>query len=278
MDIIQRLKEHREAVLTYLKQTNHHYGTKEINLEVGDKKINYHRWLHPYQGNWEIDSLFNEKELNNTSKLIKPHSIVLDIGAQTGNMAVAYSLFAKNVIAFEPNPATFEVLEKNSQHNPITPYNFACSTTEGDCEFHYSDPGLCNGGYASILNKGIGVTGHSLPLDIYTVNIIKFLKEYHPDDINNISFIKIDAEGHDKDILPTLKEIVDINDPIIQTEIYDGLTPNETDQLIKAINNLGYKAYDMDLCGNDIENIKDEIKSYKDINPGSGHNLICLKS
>ena len=60
MDIIQRLKEHREAVLTYLKQTNHHYGTKEINLEVGDKKINYHRWLHPYQGNWEIDSLFNE--------------------------------------------------------------------------------------------------------------------------------------------------------------------------------------------------------------------------
>ena len=78
--------------------------------------------------------------------------------------------------------------------------------------------------------------------------------------------------------MPTLKEIVDINDPIIQTEIYDGLTPGETNQLIKAINNLGYKAYDMDLCGNDIENIKDEIKSYKDINPGSGHNFICLKS
>lgn len=278
MDIIQRLKEHREAVLTYLKQTNHHYGTKEINLEVGNKKINYHRWLHPYQGNWEIDSLFNEKELNNTSKLIKPNSVVLDIGAQTGNMAVAYSLFAKNVIAFEPNPATFEVLEKNSQLNHITPYNFACSTIEGDCEFHYSDPGLCNGGYASILNKGIGVTGHSLPLDIYTVNIVKFLKEYHLNDINNISFIKIDAEGHDKDILPTLKEIVDINNPIIQTEIYDGLTSDETNQLIKAINDLGYKAYDMDLCGNDIDNIKDEIKSYKDINPGSGHNLICLKN
>lgn len=278
MDIIQRLKEHREAVLTYLKQTNHHYGTKEINLKVGNKKINYHRWLHPYQGDWEIDSLFNEKELNNTSKLIKPNSVVLDIGAQTGNMAVAYSLFAKNVIAFEPNPATFEVLEKNSQLNHITPYNFACSTIEGDCEFHYSDPGLCNGGYASILNKGIGVTGHSLPLDIYTVNIVKFLKEYHLNDINNISFIKIDAEGHDKDILPTLKEIVDINNPIIQTEIYDGLTSDETNQLIKAINDLGYKAYDMDLCGNDIDNIKDEIKSYKDINPGSGHNLICLKN
>ncbi len=276
MDIISNIKQHREAVLNFLKKTNNHHGTVKVNLEVNDKKINYYRWLHPFQGNWELDALFNKKELDNTSKLIKPNSIVLDIGAQTGNMAVAYSLFAKNVIAFEPNPATFEILEKNSTLNSITPYNFAISKEEGECEFHYSDPGLCNGGYASILDNGIGTTGHSLPLDIYKVNIVNFLKKYHPNDFNNISFIKIDAEGHDKEILPTLKEIIDINKPIIQTEIYDGLTPNETNQLIKVINDLGYKAYDMDACNNDINNLQNEIKSYKDINPGSGHNLICL--
>ena len=28
---------------------------------------------------------------------------------------------------------------------------------------------------------------------------------------------------------------------------------------------------------NDIDNLQDEIKSHKDINPNSGHNLICLK-
>jgi FkbM family methyltransferase len=193
-------------------------------------------------------------------------------------MAVAYSLFAKNVIAFEPNPATFEVLEKNATLNSITPYNFACSAEEGECEFHYSDPGLCNGGYASILDRGVGVTGHSLPLDVYTVNVVDFIKSNHPEDFNNISFIKIDAEGHDKEILPTLKEIIDINKPIIQTEIYDGLTPNETNQLIKSINDLGYKAYDMDICNNDIDNLQNEIKSHTDINPGSGHNLICFNN
>ena len=32
----------------------------------------------------------------------------------------------------------------------------------------------------------------------------------------------------------------------------------------------------MDACNNDINNLQNEIKSYKDINPGSGHNLICL--
>ena len=275
---IERVKEYREEVLSYLSQTNNHYNTTEINLEIDNKKINYHRWMHPYQGNWEIESLFNPKELKNTSKLIKPNSIVLDIGAQTGNMAVAYSLFAKNVIAFEPNPATFEVLEKNATLNSITPYNFACSAEEGECEFHYSDPGLCNGGYASILDRGVGVTGHSLPLDVYTVNVVDFIKSNHPEDFNNISFIKIDAEGHDKEILPTLKEIIDINKPIIQTEIYDGLTPNETNQLIKSINDLGYKAYDMDICNNNIDNLQNEIKSYTDINPGSGHNLICFNN
>ena len=273
---IERIREHREAVLGYLKQTNNHYGTTEINLEVDNKNIKYHRWLHPYQGSWELEALFNSKELNNISKLIKPNSVVLDIGAQTGNMAVAYSLFAKNVIAFEPNPATFEVLEKNSTLNSITPYNFAISSEEGECEFHYSDPGLCNGGYASVLDKGVGVTGHSLPLDVYMVNVTDFIKNNHTDDLNNISFIKIDAEGHDKEILPTLKEIIDLNKPIIQTEIYDGLTPNETDQLINVINDLGYKAYDMDTCNNNIDNLQDEIKSHKDIKPNSGHNLICL--
>ena len=141
MDIINNIKQHREAVLSFLKQTNNYHGTVKVNLEVNDKKINYYRWLHPFQGNWELDALFNEKELNNISKLIKPNSVVLDIGAQTGNMAVAYSLFAENVIAFEPNPATFEILEKNSTLNPITPYNFAISEKEGECEFHYSAPG-----------------------------------------------------------------------------------------------------------------------------------------
>tara|TARA_R110002153_G_scaffold73412_3_gene191512 strand:- start:2019 stop:2855 length:837 start_codon:yes stop_codon:yes gene_type:complete len=275
-DTIETIKEHREAVLNFLKETNNYYNTLEINLEVDNKKINYYRWLHPYQGKWELEALFNPKELNNISKLIKPNSVVLDIGAQTGNMAVAYSLFAKNVIAFEPNPAAFEVLEKNSTLNPITPYNLACSVEEGECEFHYSDPGLCNGGYASVLDRGVGVTGHSLPLDIYMINVVNFIKSNHPKDFNNISFIKIDAEGHDKEILPTLKEIIDVNKPIIQTEIYDGLTPNETNQLIESINNLGYKAYDMDACNNDIDNLQSEIKSHKDINPNSGHNLICL--
>ena len=57
------------------------------------------------------------KELNNISKLIKPNSVVLDIGAQTGNMAVAYSLFAKNVIGEFQNFDGFVELDLNNKKN-----------------------------------------------------------------------------------------------------------------------------------------------------------------
>ena len=109
---MENINSYRTQVLEVLKQSNNHYNTQIIELEVLNKKFQYHRWLHPWQGSWEVDSLFTEEILTNLSKIIKPNSTVIDIGAHTGNMSVAYSLFANKVFSFEPNPATFEVLEK----------------------------------------------------------------------------------------------------------------------------------------------------------------------
>ena len=39
VDIDETIKEHREAVLNFLKETNNYYNTLEINLEVDNKKI-----------------------------------------------------------------------------------------------------------------------------------------------------------------------------------------------------------------------------------------------
>ena len=162
---MENIKSYREQVLDVLKQSNNHYTTQIIELEVLNKKFQYHRWLHPWQGSWEVESLFTEEILTNLSKIIKPNSTVIDIGAHTGNMSVAYSLFAGNVFSFEPNPATFEVLEKNSQLNSnIQPFNYAVSDEEGALEFHYSDFGFCNGGFATRTDFGIGVTGHKVPI------------------------------------------------------------------------------------------------------------------
>lgn len=270
------IDEYRSQVLDVLKQSKNHYNTQVISLKVLDKNINYHRWLHPYQGDWEIKALFNEKILTNLSKIIKPNTTVIDIGAQAGNMSVAYSLFADKVFSFEPNPATFEVLEKNSKLNPnIYPFNYAVSDEEGPLTFHYSDYGFCNGGFATRTKHGIGVTGHQIPIDVWAINLEKFIQENNIE-VGNISLIKIDAEGHDKDILKTLTNIIKTHKPVLITEIYNGLNPSEITDLLDTIHSLGYKAYDEEINHMDLDNLGKEIKSIHDIKPGSGHNLICV--
>jgi FkbM family methyltransferase len=273
---MSQIDEYRNQVLEILKQSNNHYPTNIINLQVGDRQINYHRWMHPWQGDWEIKALFNEKILNNLSKIITPGSTVIDIGAQAGNMSVAYSLFANKVISFEPNPATFEVLKKNSELNPnIIPFNYAISDEEGPLTFHYSDYGFCNGGFATRTQTGIGVTGHNIPIDVWAINFEKFIQENNIE-VGNISLIKIDAEGHDKDILKTLTNTIVTHKPVLITEIYNGLNPNEITDLLNTIHSLGYKAYDEEVNNLDLDNLGKEIKSVLDINPNSGHNLICV--
>jgi FkbM family methyltransferase len=272
------MTNYRKQILDILKQSNNHYNTQIIELKVLSKKFQYHRWLHPWQGSWEVDSLFTEEILTNLSKIIKPNSTVIDIGAHTGNMSVAYSLFADKVFSFEPNPATFEVLEKNSELNSnIKPFNYAISDEEGPLEFHYSDFGFCNGGFAARTQQGVGVTGHKIPIDVWAINLEKFIQENNIE-VGNISLIKIDAEGHDKDILKTIKNILSSHKPILITEIYNGLDPNEITDLLDTIHSLGYKAYDEEINHLDLNNLGKEIQSISDINPSSGHNLICIPS
>ena len=276
---MQDMKGYRDEFLDVLKQTNNHYGTEIIDLVINDIHFDYHRWLHPMQGSWETTELFTPQKLGYLKKIIKENSVVLDIGAHTGNMSVAYSLFARKVISFEPNPSTFDVLNQNSKLNRnIIPYNFGCSTEDGEMEFHYSDEGFNNGGLASALDNGIGVTGHKVPIEVYCVNVNNLLKDLHSDDYDNISFIKIDCEGHDKEILPTLKGIIEKNKPIIQTEIYDGLTDREKIELIEVIDSLGYDCYNFTEANDNIDDLGEKITkdSVSDLSLLSGHNLICF--
>lgn len=270
------ISTYRHQVLEVLKQTGNHYTTREISLTRVGKDFSYHRWLHPYQGDWEVDYLFTEEILKNLSKIIPQGSTVIDIGAHTGNMSVAYSLFAGKVFAFEPNPATFEVLERNSKLNTnIHPYNFAISDQAGPLVFHYSDNGFCNGGFATRTNRGIGVTGHVVPIEVYGINLPEFFQE-EGIELGNVSLIKIDAEGHDKDILKTLKPIIEQHKPYLITEIYNGLDLSEIQQLLDVVHSYGYTIYDEDFNKCNIDNLGNKIVSTQDINPKSGHNLFCI--
>jgi len=270
------IESYRSDVIEVLKQSGNHYPTKIVELDIHNVVVKYHRWLHPWQGDWETKVLFTKEILTNLSKIITPGSTVIDIGAQTGNMSVAYAQYADAVISFEPNPATFEVLQLNATLNPkIKPFNYAISDEEGPLTFHYSDYGFCNGGFATRTQHGIGVTGHQVPIDVWAVNFESFVQQSSID-LGKISLIKVDAEGHDKDILKTLKSTIQTHKPVLITEIYNGLVFSEVEDLLNTIRSLGYKAYDEEANKLNLDNLGKEIKTATDIHPGSGHNLICV--
>ena len=104
---------------------------------------------------------FRHKKL---SEVIPKDSVVLDIGSHVGYFSLLFgSCIGENgkVIAFEPNPKTYNVLVENSKNNPnlnIIPYNSACTPETKKYIFNYSDPTIynngMNGGYFDGLKEG----------------------------------------------------------------------------------------------------------------------------
>ena len=65
---------------------------------------------------------------------------------------------------------------------------------------------------------------------------------------------------------------------IIQTEIYDGLSIGEKQQLINEVDNLNYDCYNFTTINDNIDDIGDKLteKNVSELDLMSGHNLICL--
>ena len=148
------------------------------------------------------------------SEIIPEGSIVLDIGAHVGGFSLIFgSCVGKKgkVLAFEPNPKTFESLKFKAENNPllnIIPYNYACTKEKGKFIFNYSDPLFntsINGGFFDSLELGNEIKQfHSHQVEVEGINILDFLNENHSNELNKIKFIKTDTEGFDKEVLKTL--------------------------------------------------------------------------
>jgi len=224
---------------------------------------------------------FNEDSFifrhNNFSELIPEGSTVLDIGAHVGSFAMVFgSCVGKlgNVLAFEPNPKTFEVLKQNADANPdfsILPYNLACTHKDGNFKFHYSDPNVfgigTNGGFFDGIEKGDEIKQfHSYEVDVTGVNVYDFVIKNHPQLVDKIKFIKTDTEGFDKEVLKTLRPIIEKNRPVLMVEAFRALTDEEIDDFYNTIKSFGYELYDVSPLDNKTDCTgpitKEEIAHY----------------
>jgi FkbM family methyltransferase len=128
--------------------------------------------------------------------------IIFDVGANIGatsvRLALAYPM--AEVYSFEPAPATFHLLQKNTmRHTNVTPLNFGLYSETKEAQLFHS---LVDSGTASIGKSCIN--GDSSD----TVQLCNPTEWMRKRNITRIDILKIDTEGCEVPILTSLKEFI----------------------------------------------------------------------
>jgi FkbM family methyltransferase len=237
------------------KSSLHEYGfeVKTFNLSQ-EGPVDYARWMHPY----EQPKSVTQEMVNFFRQYSKTGGLAIDIGAHTGDTTVPMALAVGpkgTVLGLEPNPYVYKILLKNSELNKsktrIVPLNFAATDHEGEFEFNYSDASYCNGGFFQSLQNQ--KHGHSHVLKVQGKNLEAFLLESYNEIVGDLCLIKVDAEGYDKEIIKSLKGLINKYKPNIISECNKNLTPEERDDLFNVLAGFGYGIYK-------ITGFSDELK------------------
>ena len=189
------------------------------------------------------------------SEVIPKNSVVLDIGAHTGYFSALFGSCVGEegkVLAFEPNPRTYEELIKTAEYNPkfnIIPHNLACTLENKKYTFNYSDPSHgsgMNGGFLSKLEAAEHINKfHNHQIEVNGVNVTDFLNENYKELISKIKFIKTDTEGFDKEVLKTLAPIIKANRPVLMVEAFRFLSLVEIKDYWDVLKSFDYEIYDV---------------------------------
>lgn len=192
---------------------------------AGGEVVHFADRHHPKQSPDVAPHAFSQDVIQSYRQLLKQGDFCIDIGAHVGDttlpMGIAVGVTGC-VLGLEPNPYVYHVLEKNARANRhitnIRTIMAAAGPAQGFLEFEYSDPGFCNGGR----HEGISALqhGHAYRLPVFCVNLANELRENYTEELPQLRFIKVDAEGFDLYVLQSLTDIIDTYRPVIKAEVF----------------------------------------------------------
>jgi FkbM family methyltransferase len=237
------------------KRSLHDYGFQVNTFDLEqDGEIEYARWMHPY----EQPKSITQGMVNFFRQYSKSEGLAIDIGAHTGDTTVPMALAIGpkgTVLALEPNPHVFKILQKNSELNKnktnIVPLCFAATDHDGEFEFNYSDASYCNGGFFQSIKSQ--KHGHKYILKVTGKNLEAYLKSKYGNLLQGLCLVKIDAEGYDKEIIKSLRPLLSTYKPIIISECNKNLTSEERTELYDVLDGMNYSI-------KKLEGFSDEIK------------------
>tara|TARA_B100000212_G_C27327203_1_gene512901 strand:+ start:131 stop:988 length:858 start_codon:yes stop_codon:yes gene_type:complete len=144
-------------------------------------------------------------------KFADPNGTMVDVGANVGLYSCLSSFYFAAVLSFEIHPETFSSLINNSsQRDNITPFNLGLSDRESSVWLKYVEH---NSGNCSI-EKNTDFEKEDVK-QAQTITLDAFINESR---IRNISFIKIDVEGHEKKVLEGAESTLAQYKPVLLVE------------------------------------------------------------
>jgi FkbM family methyltransferase len=250
------------------------YTYSVMDYDIGnDITVHYAQWMHPK----ETTKVISSDLIQGYQQYIGEGDFCIDIGAHSGDTTLPMAVAAGKagcVLALEPNPYVYHVLQKNSRANThvgnIITMQAAAAREEGFMEFEYSDAGFCNGGR----HEGISSFshGHAFKLSVFTVDLTNELRSDYSEYLPKLKFIKVDAEGYDLFVLQSLSTIIKEYNPVIKAEVFKKTSARYRADLLSFLSEMGYSVFKIA----SEPTLPGEELTTNNIDTGKHYDIICL--
>jgi FkbM family methyltransferase len=175
-----------------------------------------------------------EPELHTLEQLAPKGRLALDIGSNKGVFSYLLAKQGLSVHAFEPIPLFYERLARTAPGN-LKCHNIALSNQNGVADFHIP---VRNG---RILNQIASLRDQNPDMDYITIAVKTCTLDSL--DLGDVGFIKIDAEGFEKQIIEGGLATIKKYKPVMLVEIEEAHTGEDLMTSLAFIESLGYSTH-----------------------------------
>ena len=214
-------------------------GKKKDRNRKGIIKSNFLKFDFLSFNYWTIDYLFEEIFLQE-EYYFQPSTqspVILDCGANVG-MSVLYFKWKypdSRIVAFEPNPNSFDLLKKNIVDNRLKDveiHNLGLFDQETSIPF-YIDNNL-----STLMGSIIPERGGNNKLEVHAKKLSQFIKKF-----GKVDLVKMDVEGAEENILNDLVEsgcLGDVKEYIIEYHLNLGSSNSKLSSFLARFETHGY--------------------------------------
>ena len=209
-------------------------------------RFNYFTTDHYVGRSLAVYGEWSEAEVSLFRQIVRFGDTVIEAGANIGSHTIflsqAVGLNGK-LIAFEPARLTHQVLCANLVANEclnVTALQCAVGRSDGVVQFPYYDPrqqhNFGAAGLRDCTAERLSTTGATEAVNMWSIDSLG---------LDQLSFIKVDVEGYELELLEGARETLGRLSPVVYLEIDLGndRPAGNRDELVEFVESFGYEAY-----------------------------------